>query len=70
MPSDRPLLLQFLVKDYGKGINQKDFKNIFEPFHQGKPGAHFMLKAEAVGVEKTISSFFWYFQGLLPGCLL
>jgi len=54
-PADGPLLLRMIVKDYGKGIDRKDFTNIFEPFHQ-VPGQQEVSSAGGTGLGLSISS--------------
>jgi len=54
-PADGPLLLRMIVKDYGKGIDRKDFQNIFEPFHQ-VPGEQEASSAGGTGLGLSISS--------------
>jgi CheY-like chemotaxis protein len=58
-------ILRFVVKDYGKGINKKDFQRIFEPFRQasaetedvyGGTGLGLAMSAKLVhGLDGTIS---------------
>jgi len=54
-PADGPLLLRFIVKDYGKGIDRNDFQNIFEPFHQVQ-GEQEVSSAGGTGLGLSIAS--------------
>ena len=44
-------IIRFSVKDYGKGIDKKDFKTIFEPFSQASKEAQNLYGSTGVGLS-------------------
>lgn len=54
--SDRdelPGILRFVVKDYGKGIEKKDFEKIFEPFQQASSETERIYGGSGLGLAIT-----------------
>jgi signal transduction histidine kinase/ActR/RegA family two-component response regulator len=46
-------ILRFVVKDYGKGINKKDFERIFEPFRQASAETEDVYGGTGLGLAIT-----------------
>jgi signal transduction histidine kinase len=46
-------ILRFAVKDYGKGIETKDFENIFKPFLQASTGLDIVHEGTGLGLAIT-----------------
>jgi len=44
-------IIRFSVKDYGKGIDKKDFKTIFEPFSQASKETQNLYGSTGVGLS-------------------
>jgi len=59
MYQDEPLpalegnLIRFVVKDYGRGINQKDFPKIFQPFLQADQATESLYGGTGLGLSIT-----------------